>query len=359
MRHHIRILCLAVGLCFLPFIAGCNQNPSDGDFVSSVSFSPDSQTLVIGYEKGLLKIIDLKTGDELREFKGEIPKGTHQLTETAISPNGKILACGFVGRFEDTINTWDIVTGKIKRIIPQAAQAIAFSPDGKILADGGAEWKNENWSVANLLWDTQTGKLKQTLRRSMVGTVRSIAFAPNGQTLLMANDIEDPKTEMLTMDAVVSAWNTASGKMLWSSKEPITLMPLVACSPANNIVANVCGDTVKLRDNKTGKVLRTLKAAAKSEQSPPITALSFSPDGTVLAVGSQLGDMALWSVQKGTFLRSLNNHVGSVTSIEYSPDGKLIASGSEDHTVNLWNTHTWEVIRSIGKKYQYKPNPFS
>jgi WD40 repeat protein len=343
----------------MSFIAGCNQMPHDGDNVASVSFSPDSQTLVIGYEKCLLKLVDLKTGDELREFNGKFPKGLHQLTETAISPDGKTLACGFAGRFDDTINTWDIVTGKIKRIIPQAAQSIAFSPDGKFLADGGAEWKNENWSVATLLWDRRTGKLKQTLRRPMEGNVRSIAFTSDGQTLVAANDIENSKTQMLTMDAVVSAWNIKSGKMLWSSKEPITLMSLVACSPTKNIVANVCGDTVKLRNARTGKVFRTLNAAAKSSESPPLTALAFSPDGAVLAIGSQLGDITLWNVQTGTFLRSLNNHVGSVTSIKYSPDGKLIASGSEDHTVNLWDTQTWKVLRSIGKKYRYQKNPFS
>ncbi len=359
MRFYIKAQCLVVGLCLIPFIAGCNNGPSGGEVVSSVTFSPDSRALVVGYEKFVLKTIDPKSGSELREFIGKLPQEPERLTATAVSPDGKTLACGFAGQSGDAINTWEVDTGRLKRVIPQAAQSVAFSSDGKLLAGGGAEWKDEKWLVSTMLWDAQTGKLKRTLSRSMEGNVRSIAFAPDGQILLMANDTYDAKAQMLTMDAVVSAWDTKSGKMLWSSKEQTTLMPLVACSPNKNIVANVSRDAVKLRDTRTGKVLRTLKVAAKSRQSPALTALTYSPDGAVLAVGSQLGDITLWSVQTGTFIKSLNNHVGSVTSIAYSPNGKLIASGSEDHTVNVWDTQTWKVIRSIGNKYQYKRSPFS
>ena len=63
--------------------------------------------------------------------------------------------------------------------------------------------------------------------------------------------------------------------------------------------------------------------------------VSFSPDGNLIASGSDDSTVKLWNAQDGSFVRMLDGHAAPVRSVTFSPDGKLIASGSDDATVRL------------------------
>ena len=66
-------------------------------------------------------------------------------------------------------------------------------------------------------------------------------------------------------------------------------------------------------------------------------ALSWSPDGRVLASGSQDHTVRLWQGDTGRELARLMGHQSWVDVLSWSPDGRILASGSRDKTVRLWD----------------------
>lgn len=65
------------------------------------------------------------------------------------------------------------------------------------------------------------------------------------------------------------------------------------------------------------------------ETGAPMRSVAFSPDGQLLASGSEDNtDSAL--------LRTLEGHTKAVESVVFSPDGQRLASGSADGIVRLW-----------------------
>jgi WD40 repeat protein len=70
----------------------------------------------------------------------------------------------------------------------------------------------------------------------------------------------------------------------------------------------------------------------------PVRSIAFSPDGKLVASGSNDGTIKLWDTTSGTLQGTLGNSYEPVISVSFSADGKLIASCRRGCTIELWET---------------------
>lgn len=82
----------------------------------------------------------------------------------------------------------------------------------------------------------------------------------------------------------------------------------------------------------------------------PITALAFSPDSKMLAVGSH-GQVAIWSLEKAEPIKLLTNVLGAVNDIRFSPNGDVLAVAggqpSAKGDLRLYQTSDWKLLATM------------
>jgi tRNA A-37 threonylcarbamoyl transferase component Bud32 len=106
----------------------------------------------------------------------------------------------------------------------------------------------------------------------------------------------------------------------------------VAISPDGSLIASGSDDnTVRIWRVGNGSLYQTLEGHKRWVRS-----VTFSPDGTLLASGSDDNSVQLWKVEDGIPLQTLNDHEKPVFTVAFSPDGSLLASGGFDKKIHLW-----------------------
>lgn len=207
---------------------------------------------------------------------------------------------------------------------PAYVTSVAYSPDGRVIASGGAD-------DTVLLQSTATGKTLLTLQ-GHTKPVRTVAYSPDGRLLVSGGD-----------DHTLVEWNPASGQRLRVIRGQGGGVNQVAFSPNGRMLASANGDgTINLIDPGTGRLVRSLRVNRQA-----VNGVAFSPSGATLAAASSDSTVSIWSVATGSRIRTLKGHSASVNAVTFSPDGRTLASASDDHTVILWNAATGSRLRTL------------
>lgn len=116
----------------------------------------------------------------------------------------------------------------------------------------------------------------------------------------------------------------------------------VAYSPDGKLLAVAGGIGIWLYDANNLGEIGLLEGHASS-----VYCIAFSPDGKLLASGDVGGEICLWDVAGQKQLAVLEGHSDIVYSVAFSPDGKMLASGSPDCTTRLWSIGTQKQVDQL------------
>jgi RNA polymerase sigma factor (sigma-70 family) len=294
-----------------------------------------------------IKLWDAKTG-ELKRSLGE-EKGILIRTLT-LSPDRKTAVIATIkftdedgkplggSRGTEEVRLMDTEKWELKRKVDSAGRdglftndmmflvyAVAFSPDGKTLAMGGACPRVDGGCFLKL-WDVQKEKLiggTKATRESEVGSdlgeaVTSLAFSPDGK--LLAAACADGKVRLFDgrTGKLKKVWDDDSARAAW----------IVFSPDGKTLVSQSEDKTVKVWDVETAKVLRTLQG-----NKAWVMAAAFSPDGKLFATGGIVrekdkvtgGEVILWDAKTGDLMHTLPDQTMPVSTLSFSPDGKTLA----------------------------------
>ncbi|QLE43858.1 serine/threonine protein kinase [Nostoc sp. C052] len=292
--------------------------------INTIAISPDGNTLVSGSDDKNIKLWDLNTQKVIASLSGH----SQAVKSVAFSPDGQILA---TASDDKTIKLWQVETLKeISTLLghSHAVKSVAFSPDGQILASG-------SWDKTIKLWDINTGIEIFTIAGHQL-KVNSVAFSPQGQLLASAS-----------YDRTIRLWqiptrgrgagsreqgdmNSAELKDYPQAAEDIPPFPLPP-APFPLIQNRPCYS-----------LLGTLSGHAWA-----VLTVAFSPDGQILATGSDDNTIKLWEVNTGQLIGTLVGHSWSVVAVAFTADGETLLSASCDKTVKLWRVSTAEEIVTL------------
>jgi WD40 repeat protein len=222
----------------------------------------------------------------------------------------------------------------------------AFSADGRLFTAVGPDGKSV------ILWDTAERRELPPVRND--AALKEYFLSRDGKVVVTVD--KDGQR--------VKSWDIASQKELAALEMKVKReasagnegdeesQAHMALSPDGKLFAFSYSNEVMLWDASS-----TQEPVLLAKRDGNVSALEFSPDGKLIAVGDSDGMVQVWDAVKRTEAHTFKGHKDEVTALAFSPDGKTLASGggASDRTVKLYGIASMRELITL----THDPSPTS
>ncbi|MFZ6031384.1 MAG: hypothetical protein ACOYYS_27045 [Chloroflexota bacterium] len=356
-------------------------------FVTTAALSPDNRLLAVGDSERSIWLYEINTNNLLAHLEGHAaplqqvrfnPAGTRLLSvdsdnqiifwdvasgkaiESLSTHSGPIR--GLILGLDGNLRAWGSNTAWMLRPDDGTLLQTTSIYSGTILAASPkGDWLAVSSGMQMSLWDAKTGAFGQILEGAaaaegefivdsmLVGKVFPGFYAANfsldGTQLttqaagtpgrIYAQQADGTYQLQEETEWGGAAWMTIYDRVERSAISPDGQWRIVTEQWSGNVTGDaqiILQDSAKQEINRLGFSSGGHYFYDESQ----ITALAFSPDNRLIAVGMWDGSIAIVDVANWQVIATFNGHIGPVNAIAFSGDGKTMATAGEDGLVKLW-----------------------
>ncbi|MDE2127325.1 MAG: PD40 domain-containing protein [Armatimonadetes bacterium] len=297
-----------------------------GAAVHSVAWSPDGKRIAAASgvsdadrTGGDVQIWNAETGDE----QGSLSYGyAGDVNAVTWSPDGRTLAVGSGGQLEPgAVKLWDTSAQVVRqelRFGRSAVRAVCLSPNGMLAAAGCDDGEILVWTVTSRRTETAL---------QIKSSADALAFSPDSRLLAIGEDAGDRSGRA----GAIGVFSLTAHRWLWRDHANSTGVYTVAWAANGSVLATAGADTsISLWNPRNGRSLGTLDGGALATWS-----LAFDPRSDILAAGGQDGMLRFYHIRTHSPLAPVRVCANVVQCIAYSPSGRQIACGGGDGLVRI------------------------
>ena len=230
------------------------------------------------------------------------------------------------GVLKHTFERHDEVRGQRRGHI----RAVAFSPDMKWLATGGAPLRQEELAI----WNLESGEIALRFLDDLRSfNVNGIMFSRDSRFVIAHST-----------NSVIHVFGTEDGREIahWASRHG-QLRDIVLHPDGEQIITSGYGGAVRIWKITTGELMQELLDSHRTEDK--INALSTSVDGSRLLVAHESGRVNLWDLERSERVLAFDLHRSTVSEVELSPDaGNAVTLGQD---LKIWSGVTGLLSQEI------------
>jgi hypothetical protein len=324
-----------------------------------IPYDPEALDKVLRYVKRTDQATQLRGAESTADTRAEPASDFREIATFGEPPGLRVIEiCGrflAAGGLDGAVRLWDLETRSRRFMLASdiyrrarhegLVTALAFSPDGSHLASGHIDGAVHVWDMKD--------KRELGIILKHKASVGGIAFSPDGSTLVTGGKDKD-----------LIFWEVAtigSGQTrLAVHRKPAPVLSLTYARDGRWLLTSLADAQASRYLLQVEEVSQSRPVIATLRLTHPLLVLAVSPDGRLLAGGTQNGDVQVFDLawlagelSEGRnpknlhALKILLGHQKPVSSIAFFPTGKQIVTAAAEHNAIVWDVASGETIATL------------